>query len=235
MAALDNISVLTEYIISSIRLEKSVAIHGFGTFLYKKSPARFSQDSSLLYPPAAEVSFVSEGGNGNGDGEGANGPLADNTVVINRDGEISGLVRELKHTLLESGALEFPLLGIIRFGSEGSFVFEPADSFMANPDYYGLEAIAMKPKVQERSGKEKPGREKTGRLEQVEKKTDGNEDAVEKRKAPKTGRIILYVFLGLIAVIFICVITLLLFKEELMPLLRQLLYSKEELEILNTL
>ncbi len=176
--------------------------------------------------------------------------------------ELLFLIKEIKHTLLDAAFVEFPGFGVVRFSEKSHFVFEPDPLFDPAAEYYGLEPLSLKvtnemPEVidvveladtvveeidaeiveeaAEETAEEKEinavAVEETEKVaEEVEEKAAEEEKVEEAKKGMNRVVLALLVVVGIFVLL---VVLLFLFKDELMPLLEKILYSKEELEILR--
>lgn len=238
-----------------------VNLPGMGRLVIENIPSRLVNEGKTITPPSVQIIFESvydESDKALFDACGKSGLCAKGDVV----NEVAELLRQLKKTLIDTGRVELTGLGVIRFGGSGNFIFETNESFDAAAYSYGLEPLSLKIKaeseiaagetvktdvqadiqavvqeddlqadaledaqkdLQADSQKESRGTEQTGPEQPTLPK------AAEKRK---TGKIVFAICIAL-GVIILAIILLAIFKEQLMPLLQKLLYSKEELNILE--
>ena len=210
---------------------ESFTLPGTGRFTIVATPAAFLEGSRGILPPGKKLVFEQ------GDFQGDFSPWQN---------ELRGAVKE---SLAESGKFELPGFGIFTDEGEGRISFEVSPEFDFAPDSFSLEAIALEvmdpAPVQEpvneleqveaeeaEATQEQEAEEVTvesveePHLESVPEKHDVTHNAVQKQKW------ILWCASALI-VVLIVVLFVLLFKEPLAEALKNVLYSKEELEIIR--
>lgn len=134
-------------------------------------------------------------------------PVADSQQQEGVLVELSGIIRE---SLVEKGVFEVPGFGVFADNGAGEVTFTVDESFDFAPDNFSLEAISLE--VNEEPEK------------LHEPQTMAQKDA-RKRSA-------MWI---LLALVFLAVLVLfvLLFKESLAPVLENILYTDEELEIMK--
>lgn len=228
-----------------------------GRLVIKNIPSRLVNEGKTITPPSVQIIFESiydESDKVLFDACSKSGLCAKGDVV----NEVAALLRQLKKTLIDTGRVELTGLGVIRFGSSGNFIFETNESFDVSAYSYGLEPLSLKIKAElEIAANEiaKTDVQATAQVDdlQIDVRVDSQKDsqadsqkgltvaeqtgleqptlpkAAEKRK---TSKIVFAICIAL-GVIILAIILLAIFKEQLMPLLQRLLYSKEELNILE--
>ncbi len=214
-----------------IRNER-VVLPQTGELVVESTPASFLEDGKTILPPGKKLLFRQ------GEAEGKYEQWQE---------ELSGRIRE---ELQADGISQVPGLGIFKDEGEGVISFSVDPDFDFAPDSFSLEAISLEvnePVNQEvhdvveeldvedteegeahkvpqtpvaQAGKVAPAVEK-------EKKTPQSME--QKRKVQK------WVVWSAVVVILLLVLVLfvILFKEDFMELLKRILYSKEELEIMQ--
>lgn len=211
MAEFEDIRSLAVYLRKTVQAGNSVILHGFGAFVLNRIPALFSPDSTVLYPPKAKVSFMSDSlfkPEDSGCGTGC--------VELNKEGEFSEFFRGLKKQLIEEGRLELPGFGNVVFAQSGSFVFEQDADFLPDPGLYGLEPLPLKGKPPVAVAQDAPA-------------------AQPERKGKKKFRVLRAAAFAALILAILIVLAVIIFREQLTPLLERILYSEEELEILRNL
>ena len=182
---------------------EEVILPGLGKFTIESTPASFKEDGMSILPPGKKLSFVQ-----------------DSAQV-----ECEGWQKDLSGKILENlqlcGKYEVTGFGIFTSNEGGEVSFSADENFDFAPDSFSLEAIALEANedIAEKSGEEQV----------EEKKADVPMSVEEKRKIQKwMVWIAVAVILMLVLVLFVV-----LFKEDFMELLKRLLYSREELEIMQ--
>ena len=187
-----------------IRNER-VVLPQTGELVVESTPASFLEDGKTILPPCKKLLFRQ------GEAEGKYEQWQE---------ELSGRIRE---ELQADGISQVPGLGIFKDEGEGVISFSVDPDFDFAPDSFSLEAISLevnepvKPQVEEKVA---PAVEK-------DKKTPQSME--QKRKVQK------WVVWSAVVVILLLILVLfvILFKEDFMELLKRILYSKEELEIMQ--
>lgn len=187
-----------------IKNERVVLPH-IGELVVEATPASFMDDGKTILPPCKKLLFRQ------GEAEGKYEQWQE---------ELSGRIRE---ELNSDGVSQVPGLGTFKDDGEGVISFSVDPDFDFAPDSFSLEAISLevnepvKPQVEEKLA---PAIGK-------EKKTQQSME--QKRKVQK------WVVWTAVVVILMLVLVLfvILFKEDFMELLKRILYSKEELEIMQ--
>ena len=187
-----------------IKNERVVLPHT-GELVVEATPASFMDDGKTILPPCKKLLFRQ------GEAEGKYEQWQE---------ELSGRIRE---ELNSDGVSQVPGLGTFKDDGEGVISFFADPDFDFAPDSFSLEAISLevnepvKPQVEEKVA---PAVEK-------DKKTPQSME--QKRKVQK------WVVWTAVVVILMLVLVLfvILFKEDFMELLKRILYSKEELEIMQ--
>lgn len=187
-----------------IKNERVVLPHT-GELVVEATPASFMDDGKTILPPCKKLLFRQ------GEAEGKYEQWQE---------ELSGRIRE---ELQADGISQIAGLGTFKDNGEGVISFSVDPDFDFAPDSFSLEAISLevnepvKPQVEEKVA---PAVEK-------DKKTPQSME--QKRKVQK------WVVWSAVVVILLLVLVLfvILFKEDFMELLKRILYSKEELEIMQ--
>lgn len=238
-----DLSKIIRELISS-RMER-VELPGFGSFVVVENPSEFVNDGMAITPPCTKIVFESSFDNNDTLFAEKYAKLKSISVASAKN-EVASFLSSLKRELVEHTELVIPQFGTICFGESGSFVFQPEPAFDFEADSYCLEIIPLKLR----------GAVETAAVdielveEAVEEAAEVVEEAVEEAvKAVEeiadvpAGEVVaavvpkknwvLWGVLTAVGAIILLVVLLFVFKEQLMPLLEQLLYSKEELEILH--
>ncbi len=176
-----------------------------GELVVETTPASFLEDGKTILPPGKKLLFRQ----GEAEGEFEQWQV-----------ELSGRIRE---ELQADGISQIAGLGTFKDNGEGVISFSVDPDFDFAPDSFSLEAISLevnepvKPQVEEKVA---PAVEK-------EKKTPQSME--QKRKVQKW-----VVWTAVVAILLlVLVLFVVLFKEDFMELLKRILYSKEELEIMQ--
>ena len=213
-----------------------------GSFTAELMPATYSDRQTTIHPPYRKMSFHK------GEVSLAEGRLLLDKVRrelgVNLDQagvELGWCLSRLNSELEGRKRCPLPGLGMMRANARNEFFFVPDDDLDIWPDGIGFEPIAIKmpkeempePVVEEASEDEKP-EQRSEILEQPQACLDAEtQNRVEEARVKKPlhwGWIVLIV-LAVLLVLFIAASYL--FTEQMSPILDRLLYSKEELELLQ--
>ena len=217
-----------------IKNEK-VTLPGVGELVIESQPATFLQEENKIFPPRKELVFVPS-------------PYAVSTEEF---------LKNLSGKIMENLALEgeFEIQGFGKFSDNGGgeVKFTVNEDFDFAPDNFSLESIALEPNM--------PATQETGETLQetwqaaempAEQETTAEpegavpepaaqpaaptatarerHDVAAKKETHRKWMMWLLVAIAALAVIILFII---LFKEDLQPLLQKILYTKEELEIMK--
>lgn len=203
-------------------VNEEVVLPGLGKFIIESIPASFKEDGMSILPPGKKLSFVQD------------------SAQVVCDGWQSDLSGKILENLQLCGKYEVTGFGIFTTNEGGEVSFAVDENFDFAPDSFSLEAIALEANedIAEKSGEEqveepvmKHVEKQVG--EKVEKREEKRADVPmsmeEKRKIQK------WMIWIAVAVILLLVLVLfvVLFKEDFMELVKRLLYSREELEIMQ--
>lgn len=198
-------NLICSQIQESLIKNERVVLPQTGELVVETTPASFLEDGKTILPPGKKLLFRQ----GEAEGE-----------FEQWQEELSGRIRE---ELNSDGVSQVPGLGTFKDEGEGVISFSVDPDFDFAPDSFSLEAISLevnetvKPQVEE----------KLAPTIGKEKKTQQSME--QKRKVQK------WVVWSAVVVILLLVLVLfvILFKEDFMELLKRILYSKEELEIMQ--
>ena len=186
---------------------EEVILPGLGKFTIESTPASFEEDGMSILPPGKKLSFVQD------------------SAQVECEGWQMDLSGKILENLQLCGKYEVTGFGIFTSNEGGEVSFAVDENFDFAPDSFSLEAIALEANedIAEKSG------EKQVKEQVEEKKADVPMSMEEKRKIQK------WMIWIAVAVILLLVLVLfvVLFKEDFMELLKRLLYSREELEIMQ--
>lgn len=219
-----------------IKNEK-VVLPGTGEFVVESFPAAFLEDGKTIVPPSKKLCFIPV--TGEETGKDASG---DQEAVL---GELSGRIRE---ALVQNGEFEVPGFGIFADNGAGEVKFTLAEGFDFAPDNFALESISLEENepveetvapqetVAEEPTAEEPLQEPEtpGKIAEPLKTTAAKEQEVHDVAAKKEAKR-KWMMWAITAAVFLAVVVLfmILFKEDMKGILQNLLYTKEELEIMQ--
>ena len=239
----------------------SVSLPGMGCFTVVETPSELLNEGRMITPPLKKIVFDSSDSIQDNLLVHQYARLK-NIPEKEASAEVADLLRQMKKELVDNAKVVIPDFGTLCFGASGSFVFEAAAEFDFESDSYCLETLLLQKRSEigdievvdveaaeniqaepvELDGTEEVADsmfesielEETVAEEEVKKIEDAEEiaDAGDVEKTGGAGKLLIW--FGIVVGLFILlVIVIFLFKDALMPVLEQLLYSEEELEILK--
>ncbi|MBQ2912259.1 MAG: hypothetical protein IJE52_01005 [Bacteroidales bacterium] len=214
-----------------------VVLPGTGEFVVESFPAAFLEDGKTIVPPSKKLRFIPV----TGEETGKAASEEQEAVLV----ELSGRIRE---ALVQDGEFEVPGFGIFADNGAGEVKFTLAEGFDFAPDNFALESISLEENelveetvapqetVAEEPTAEEPLQEPEtpGKIAEPLKTTPAKEQEVHDVAAKKETRR-KWMMWAITAAVFLAVVVLfmILFKEDMKGILQNLLYTKEELEIMQ--
>ena len=227
-----------------VEVHVSLTLPSMGTFIVEHTPSQIVNEGNTITPPSLRIIFDSSLVSNNESIDLIIGEYkAIKRISVERaEDELLSLVKEIKLRLLDAAFVEFPGFGIIRFSEESHFVFEPDPHFDPAAEYYGLEPLPLKI-VADSQAEVSVGSDEEAELgmapqdegytENVSTVVNESVSEVETSTVKRGFPLALSIVLAVVLLFVILVLAVLVFKEDLMPLLERLLYSKEELQFLR--
>lgn len=215
-----------------------------GAIRLEDVPASFSEDGMVVCPPAKKLAFD-------------NYNLSSNDILLNEyalQREISRMaakkalykdLEDLRAKVEKEGSYTLEGFGTFLFDKENGYSVDPAPGFEISTETFGLSTLDLRDKQEpepepipepEPEPVTEPEPEPEPVIEPVsEPVPEPVPEPVAEEPAKKKSRSskVLLILLTILAILVILVLLILIFKEELRPILEKILYSKEELEILN--
>lgn len=226
-----DINALAKTIAAIIKADGSATVPGLGKFSVAKSSAKLSDDGTIIYPPKIELDFVQDYEEAGIDTieRYASQTGKERECAAN---EIKECVGEIKRQLIENGTVVMPQMGEITLDKENRPSFKMAERCILAAELFGLEPVALRPKAGFSKDKvilqqEKPEAREENKPQEQQKSTP----ETTQKKMTKAQAIAIYI----IAAIIIIAILLFVFRQQLSPLIEKLLYTKEELELMEQL
>lgn len=220
-----DISLLSKMVGELILDNDRVGLPGVGTFVAEEVPATFSDRGYTINPPYRRLSFV---------------PVAsDDTLLVDlyaisnkvnsKEAEriIGGFLGEMLEDLKEKGAVDFPGLGRMKMTRQNSVLFFCDKDLEIFPGGFGLEPISLK--THSDTDRNQPEVTETKPVKETAPESPHKPAEDEKKKSGVLFKVLLTVLL--VAVVVVAAFFAL---AKLSPdLLDKLLYTTEELEIIN--
>lgn len=215
-----------------------VQIPSMGTLLLENIPSQIINDGTAITPPCCKIHFdSSEADMDFSDSQLVKEYAASKDITSKKaEEEVRSLVMSLKKELLENSHLSFPEFGRLLFSDNSTFTFEPHPSLETQAESFGLESLPLRAMPEPESDLEpeseqepEPKQENLQEVADNEPEAEQEPGKINKRKLPLS----LIIVLSIIGLIVLLVLVVVVFKEELTPLLERILYSKEELQFLR--
>lgn len=220
-----DISLLSKMVGELILDNDRVGLPGVGTFVAEEVPATFSDRGYTINPPYRRLSFV---------------PVAsDDTLLVDlyaisnkvnsKEAEriIGRFLGEMLEDLKEKGAVDFPGLGRMKMTRQNSVLFFCDKDLEIFPGGFGLEPISLK--THSETDRNQPEVTETKPVKETAPESPHKPAEDEKKKSGVLFKVLLTVLL--VAVVVVAAFFAL---AKLSPdLLDKLLYTTEELEIIN--
>ncbi len=192
---------------------EEIIIPNVGIFTVESTPASFLQDGKTILPPSKKLLFE------NKIIHGARLPWQED------------LGAKIVEALAQEESFEVPGFGIFTKTQQGGITFTANESFDFAPDNFSLEAIQLevneKPDIQPEKIPHVP--EKEHENKSAKTTAPPQRSQTDEWQTPKW---VIYTAI-VIGVIILLVAFVLIFKEQLKPVLENLLYTQEELEIIQ--
>lgn len=202
-----NFNALAAKIATTLKSQGSFSIPGLGKFILSYSPSELIEEGRVICPPKIELQFAMEEQTLQGNGE----------DEVETDGSVK-CIEELKRELIEKGSVAIPQIGEIMMDDRRQITFKAAEKNLLNGELFAYKPLPLRPKEGFSSGK----------APATERKIELPEEG-EQKKMTKAQTIVI----SIVAAIIIIAAILILFHRQLSPLYEKLLYSKEELELID--
>lgn len=244
-----NLAVISVLLQELLLENERITLPGVGTFSLEEVPASFLEESNIMLPPTKKIVFDNLQNKNDGLLENA---YARKTGLILEDSkrDLLFLSKKVKEAIANNLKVVIPGFGTL-FNNNGEISFDKDRDLDVSPDSFGLEAITVEPiEVPVEVKPETKLEEKDGGVDfdltQFDIKPMGQskeevapepeaEPAVEKIEKKGDGQASTIVMKILVAAVVIMLVVLLfvIFKEQIAQLLKHVLYSKEELELME--
>ncbi|MCC8037444.1 MAG: hypothetical protein LIP02_04805 [Bacteroidales bacterium] len=125
-----------------------VVVPGFGAFVAQYTPARILRDQGVIVPPSRAISFNRE--IDHNDGMLATSIARAASISYDQASQsVAEQVAAMKAQLQADGTFTLPFVGSFRERGKGIIEFEPMQSPLIAPQYYGLVPAAISPVIVE--------------------------------------------------------------------------------------
>lgn len=233
-----DISQLAQCLRALVAENDEVAVPHLGVFSSELMPASFSENLSTINPPYRKIYFRKEDISAEDAFSFVDGVAKLRGISFDEaQNELSWCVGRLTSILEGDRVCELPGFGKMKTNSANDFFFVPEENLDIFADTLGLESIHLKvaPEPQpEQKAEPQPAPEKPQPEQKAESAPQAPQSTTETRKSPRkrlaAGWIVLIALL--VAVVLVAVL-LILFPEQASYILDRILYTKEELELIE--
>lgn len=206
---------------------EDVTFPGIGKLVIESQSAAFLQDGLTIAPPSKKLQFIPVE---NFEQEAAKFPSEGKDLYQEGDiiAKLSGRIME---NLITHGEFVVPGLGIFSKKGDSPITFAADPDFNFSPDNFSLAAIALE-EIEKPEPPAQPAAEpaKTETAPETRKPVAQKSDVEHKKDCRRKWLMATTLVIILLAVLILFAI---LFKEDVMPLLQKILYTEEELEIIQ--
>lgn len=224
-----DLNLLAKTIKESLIENQKAEVPSLGTFLFRISAARISEDGKTILPPSGAVSFKSDP---KVTGESLIRYCSSRTGISVKSAtyEIHNCIENLKRELSKEKRVHLPELGLLTPDNAGVIIFTPEDEDSICRDIFGFTAVPVKP-IKENKQVQQEDTDKT--LEITEKKATQEKDKETPKEKKKKGlsKAMMAAIISIAAIIIVLVAIYLLGR---FGLLDSIIYTEEELELIKS-
>ena len=227
-----DLNLLAKTIKESLIENQKAEVPSLGTFLFRISAARISEDGKTILPPSGAVSFKSDP---KVTGESLIRYCSSRTGISVKSAtyEIHNCIENLKRELSKEKRVHLPELGLLTPDNAGVIIFTPEDEDSICRDIFGFTAVPVKPIKENKQVQQESHTDNT--LEIAEKKATQEKDketpTPKERKKKGLSKAMMAAIISITAIIIVLVTIYLLGR---FGLLDSIIYTEEELELIKS-
>ena len=225
-----DLNLLAKTIKESLIENQKAEVPSLGTFLFRISAARISEDGKTILPPSGAVSFKSDT---KVTGESLIRYCSSRTGISVKSTtyEMHNCIENLKRELSKEKRVHLPELGLLTPDNAGVIIFTPEDEDSICRDIFGFTAVPVKPIKENKQVQQEDHTDKT--LEITEKKATQEKDKETPKEKKKKGlsKAMMAAIISIAAIIIVLVTIYLLGR---FGLLDSIIYTEEELELIKS-
>ena len=225
-----DLNLLAKTIKESLIENQKAEVPSLGTFLFRISAARISEDGKTILPPSGAVSFKSDT---KVTGESLIRYCSSRTGISVKSTtyEMHNCIENLKRELSKEKRVHLPELGLLTPDNAGVIIFTPEDEDSICRDIFGFTAVPVKPIKENKQVQQEDHTDKT--LEITEKKATQEKDKETPKEKKKKGlsKAMMAAIISIAAIIIVLVAIYLLGR---FGLLDSIIYTEEELELIKS-
>lgn len=227
-----DLNLLAKTIKESLIENQKAEVPSLGTFLFRISAARISEDEKTILPPSGAVSFKSDP---KVTGESLIRYCSSRTGISVKSAtyEIHNCIENLKRELSKEKRVHLPELGLLTPDNAGVIIFTPEDEDSICRDIFGFTAVPVKPIKENKQVQQESHTDNT--LEIAEKKATQEKDketpTPKEKKKKGLSKAMMAAIISITAIIIVLVTIYLLGR---FGLLDSIIYTEEELELIKS-
>ncbi len=227
-----DLNLLAKTIKESLIENQKAEVPSLGTFLFRISAARISEDGKTILPPSGAVSFKSDP---KVTGESLIRYCSSRTGISVKSAtyEIHNCIENLKRELSKEKRVHLPELGLLTPDNAGVIIFTPEDEDSICRDIFGFTAVPVKPIKENKQVQQESHTDNT--LEIAEKKATQEKDketpTPKEKKKKGLSKAMMAAIISITAIIIVLVTIYLLGR---FGLLDSIIYTEEELELIKS-
>lgn len=227
-----DLNLLAKTIKESLIENQKAEVPSLGTFLFRISAARISEDGKTILPPSGAVSFKSDP---KVTGESLIRYCSSRTGISVKSTtyEIHNCIENLKRELSKEKRVHLPELGLLTPDNAGVIIFTPEDEDSICRDIFGFTAVPVKPIKENKQVQQESHTDNT--LEIAEKKATQEKDketpTPKEKKKKGLSKAMMAAIISITAIIIVLVTIYLLGR---FGLLDSIIYTEEELELIKS-
>lgn len=227
-----DLNLLAKTIKESLIENQKAEVPSLGTFLFRISAARISEDGKTILPPSGAVSFKSDP---KVTGESLIRYCSSRTGISVKSAtyEIHNCIENLKRELSKEKRVHLPELGLLTPDNAGVIIFTPEDEDSICRDIFGFTAVPVKPIKENKQVQQESHTDNT--LEIAEKKATQEKDketpTPKEKKKKGLSKAMMAAIISIAAIIIVLVAIYLLGR---FGLLDSIIYTEEELELIKS-
>ena len=227
-----DLNLLAKTIKESLIENQKAEVPSLGTFLFRISAARISEDGKTILPPSGAVSFKSDS---KVTGESLIRYCSSRTGISVKSTtyEIHNCIENLKRELSKEKRVHLPELGLLTPDNAGVIIFTPEDEDSICRDIFGFTAVPVKPIKENKQVQQESHTDNT--LEIAEKKATQEKDketpTPKEKKKKGLSKAMMAAIISIAAIIIVLVAIYLLGR---FGLLDSIIYTEEELELIKS-
>lgn len=223
-----DLNLLAKTIKESLIENQKAEVPSLGTFLFRISAARVSEDGKTILPPSGSISFKSDF---KVTGESLIRYCSSRTGISVKSTtyEMHNCIEALKRELSKEKRVLLPELGQLTHDDTQEIIFTPEDEDSICRDVFGFTSVPIKPIKENRQTQEI----QTGNSVKTTKKKKTEKNATKGKATEKKG-LSKAMMAAIIAITTIIILSVAIYLLGRFGLLDSIIYTEEELELIKS-